>query len=518
MPTATFEIKNFFPGGTNIINNLELMQSTGTLTIDIYPGYERLAEALILYIINQATDEIAYADRLINFPTEGIEVDYPQLTISLPSNTGNGYQSQTCICDLAVRPRKTKIALVSIELIVETGTFHVDFNGGRPIVHGEEYCVSGDWEKDAFIRAEATCDAYAKLQFTDISGALDPNILTSNLAILLGDERTPVKVGEPFFLRGYGRETAIYFKWTGIDSGGDIKFTIKLKAVQAVGNLMQDFDFGFSDTSSVGENSMSAGSRIKSTVTNGTKFPTDYAMSVYWGTSPEYATTVSYYPRDGYALSPTVTVQNAEYEWSPKTGELKLWNPVQIDNTPVYVTVTSYVDAEKTIRAELIKQSGLAASMVRNAHSAYGQMLDVSETADNDIFRSLETSECLMLFDFRPRESAEDMSETEDDDDTISYYKAYRVHVIMYGEPATTLSHTVVARMRTELCRMNLQSKDIHLERVSSPVAFYEYENMRLWVRADFDIDISYKTQILPVESEEPFAAFSALDIRTTNK
>lgn len=518
MPTTTYEIKNFFPNSTNIIDNRELMQSTGTLTINIRAGYERLAEALILYIINQATGETVYADRLINFPTEGIEVEYPKLTISLPSNTSNDYQSQTCICDLAVAPSKTKIAFVSIELIVETGTFHVDFNGGRPIVNEYEYYVSGDWEKDAFIQTEASCNAYAKLKFTNISGALDPNILTSNLTILLGDERTPVKVGEPFFLPGYGRNTDIHFKWTGIDSGGDIKFTIELNAVQAVGNSSQDFDFGFTYTSSVGANSMSAGSRIKSTVTNGTKFTTDYSMSVYWATSPEYATTVSYYPRDGYALSPTVTVQNAEYEWSPKTGELKLWNPVQIDNTPVYVTVTSYVDAEKTIRAELIKQSGLAASMVRNAHSAYGQMLDVSETADNDIFRSLETSECLMLFDLRPRESEEDMSETEDDDDTISYYKAYRVHVIMYGEPATVLSHTVVARMRTELCRMNLQSKGIHLEHVSSPVAFYEYENMRQWERADFDIDISYKTQILPVESEEPFAAFSALDIRTTNK
>lgn len=518
MPTATFEIKNFFPTGSKIIYNRELMQSTGTLTINIRAGYERLAEALILHIRNRATGETVYADTLINFPTEGIEVYYPELTISLPSNTGNDYQSQTCICDLAVVPSKTKIASVSIELIVETGTFYIDFNGGRPIVYEGKYLVSDDWEKDAFIRTEATCDAYAKLQFTDISGALDPNILTSNLAILLGDERTPVKVGEPFFLRGYGRNTDIHFEWTGIDSGGDIKFTIELKAVQAVNNPMQNFDFGFSDTSSTAANSMSAGSRIKSTVTNGTKFPTGYAMSVYWATSPEYATTVSYYPRDGYALSPTVTVQNAEYEWSPKTGKLKLWNPVQIDNTPVYVTVTSYVDAEKTIRAELIKQSGLAASMVRNAHSAYGQMLDVSETADNDIFRSLETSECLMLFELRPRESAEDMSETEDDDDTISYYKAYRVHVIMYGEPATTLSHTVVARMRTELCRMNLQSKDIHFERVSSPVAFHEYKNMRLWERADFDIDISCKTQILPVESEEPFAAFSALDIRTTNE
>ena len=518
MPTTTYEIKNFFPNSTYIIDNRELMQSTGTLTINIRAGYERLAEALILHIINQATGEIAYAGKLINFPTEGIEVDYPQLTISLPPNTGNDYQSKTCICDLAVRPSKTKIVSVSIELIVETGTFHVDFNYGRPIVYKGEYCVSDDWEKDAFIQTEATCNAYAKLKFTDISGALDPNILTSNLTILLGDEQTPVKVGEPFFLRGYGRNTAIHFKWTGIDSGGDIKFKIELKAVQALENTSQDFDFGFTDASSTAANSMSAGSRIKSTVTNGTKFPTDCQMSVYWATSPEYATTISYYPRDGYALSPTVTVQNAEYEWSPKTGELKLWNPVQIDNTPVYVTVTSYVDAEKTIRAELIKQSGLAASMVRNAHSAYGQMLDVSETADNDIFRSLETSECLMLFDLRPRESEEDMSETEDDDDTISYYKAYRVHVIMYGEPATTLSHTVVARMRTELCRMNLQSKDIHLEHVSSPVVFYEYENMRQWERADFDIDISYKTQILPVESEEPFAAFSALDIRTTNK
>ena len=517
MPTATYEIKNFFPNSTDVIYNRELMQSTGTLTINIRAGYERLAEALILRIKNQATGEMAYADRLINFPTEGIEVEYPELTISLPSNTSNDYQSQTCICDLAVVPSKTKIASVSIELIVETGTFHINFNNGRPIVYEGEYCVSDDWEKDAFIETEASCDAYAKLKFTNISGALDPNILTSNLTILLGDEQTPIKVGEPFFLRGYGRNTEIYFEWTGVDSGGDIKFTIELKAVQAVGNPLQDFDFGFTDTSTVDRNSMIAGSRIKSTVTNGTKF-TDYTMSVCWATSPEYATTVSYYPRDGYALSPTVTVQNAEYEWSPKTGELKLWNPVQIDNTPVYVTVTSYVDAEKTIRAELIKQSGLAASMVRNAHSAYGQMLDVSETADNDIFRSLETSECLILFELRPRESVGDMSETEDDDDTISYYKAYRVHVIMYGEPATTLSHTVVARMRTELCRMNLQSKDIHFERVSYPVAFHEYKNMRLWERADFDIDISCKTQILPVESEEPFAAFSALDIRTTNE
>lgn len=172
-------------------------------------------------------------------------------------------------------------------------------------------------------------------------------------------------------------------------------------------------------------------------------------------------------------------------------------------------------ELEKIIRNVLIEQSEISSKFVRNALSVYGTDLD-QNTGDN-IFTAIARTQALMLFELNAKNLSSDMSETNADD-SISYYKAYTVRIIIYGDKSPTIANKLIARMRTQYVRDSLQDKGVYLDSVSNADSIYEYKNGVMWIRNDFSIDIACTMNIQPVTSISDFATIPQPIIYTTNK
>lgn len=162
------------------------------------------------------------------------------------------------------------------------------------------------------------------------------------------------------------------------------------------------------------------------------------------------------------------------------------------------------------LRAELIKQSGLRPDYVRDVSSTYGAYLDQND--EEDIFRSIQPSDTLILFELQKDESESEMSETNENE-TIRFIKAFNLHLIIYGENSTNIATMLVARLRTEASRNSFLNKDIYIQSIENPSIITEFINNVVWIRNDIDIKICCEFTFDQSEIETHYSTFDKINI-----
>lgn len=173
------------------------------------------------------------------------------------------------------------------------------------------------------------------------------------------------------------------------------------------------------------------------------------------------------------------------------------------------ISISNVNEIEKIIRQTLITQSELDGSDVLNALSIYGTTLD--KLFEEHIFTSVEQSDSFMLFELMSRDASSDIS--MDENDAITYYKAFKVKLIIYGNSSSDIALKLCSRLRTEEVRANLYEQGIYLEKVSDPYILNEYKNETMWLRNDIDIDIAVKYTVQPITVDNNFSDITELNI-----
>lgn len=173
-------------------------------------------------------------------------------------------------------------------------------------------------------------------------------------------------------------------------------------------------------------------------------------------------------------------------------------------------------ELEKILKQTIATQSELSDDRVLNALSIYGTELDKVLAGTDDVYESIDQSNTTLLFELKSRPATSDVSMTEteeNDDDSITYYKAFRLHLIIYGDLSSDVAIKLVARFRTEDVRLSLYEQGVYLEKIDDPFILNEYKNETMWLRNDIDIDISVKFNILPVTTSNDFADITELNV-----
>lgn len=171
--------------------------------------------------------------------------------------------------------------------------------------------------------------------------------------------------------------------------------------------------------------------------------------------------------------------------------------------------ISNINDIVKILRTVLIQQSELNADRVLNSLSMYGTELD--KLIEDEKYGAIDQNDALLLFELLARATTYDMSETEND--AIQYYKAFTMHVIIYGNTSSDIAIKLINRLRTETVRAELQSNDIYLESVSDVTLLNEYKNDSMWLRADFDINIAAQFTITKVTISDNYEQLGQLSI-----
>lgn len=173
-------------------------------------------------------------------------------------------------------------------------------------------------------------------------------------------------------------------------------------------------------------------------------------------------------------------------------------------------TLSNINDIEKIVRKYLISQSQLESKFVRNSLSLHGEELE--KLIFEQVFTSIDVSDCMILFELKSRDNSLDFSETEKDG-SLSYYKSYTIYTIIYGDNSTNIANKLVTRFRTEKIRQSLQNDGVYLEKVSEPSKLNEYKNETMWIRNDIEIDIRCHIKIDQVEIDESYENIGDLSI-----
>lgn len=173
--------------------------------------------------------------------------------------------------------------------------------------------------------------------------------------------------------------------------------------------------------------------------------------------------------------------------------------------------ISDIKELDKIIRNMLILQSNLNSEFVRAANSEFGTDLDKKNSS---IFTSLTQNDVAILFEIEARESESNMS--EDVKDGIVIYQSYLAHVIIYGQRSLTLTPALIARLRTEESRELFRTNGVYLESVTTPEKVEEIKNGVIWMRHDFDINISCKMLIQPIVTSADFIDYKSLIVYNT--
>lgn len=174
--------------------------------------------------------------------------------------------------------------------------------------------------------------------------------------------------------------------------------------------------------------------------------------------------------------------------------------------------ISTIKQVKKLIRAQLIAQSGVNGQFVRDATTEYGAMLD--KAGENSVFTSIVPTDIVILFDIEARNASSDMSQTNDDQNkTISYFKALSMHVMIYGDDSLDKAQTLVARFRTDRVRTSLFGEGIYLENVDDPTSIHEFKDDVVWLRSDFTINIACEFVINQAQSVDDYATVESLTI-----
>lgn len=198
-------------------------------------------------------------------------------------------------------------------------------------------------------------------------------------------------------------------------------------------------------------------------------------------------------------------------------------------------------ELEKYLRQQLIIQSQLNENRVLNGLSMYGVELDklLSEGIEPEegeeveqIYDGITHCNTTLLFELEARDSNNNVSMEEDNIDeskavicsnstdcdniavsdntgtvntNITYYKAFRLKVIIYGDDSKNLAFKLIARFRSEAVRNALYAKGIYVEEVTEQKSVNEYKNESMWLRNDFDINIGIKQEVEQITTESDF-------------
>ena len=187
----------------------------------------------------------------------------------------------------------------------------------------------------------------------------------------------------------------------------------------------------------------------------------------------------------------------------------------------------------KTLREALIAQSQLLPERILNALSLEGTELDKLLQDSQTEYNSIEQEDTTILFELMALPSSSNVSMEEGDiytardltcndtticsddvicgdfviDRSITYYKMYRLHLMMYGEDSSYTAAKLAGRFRSQETKSNLYSSDIYIETVSDPDVINEFKNNIMWLRNDLNIDLGVKIQVaqasLPSEYKE---------------
>ena len=180
------------------------------------------------------------------------------------------------------------------------------------------------------------------------------------------------------------------------------------------------------------------------------------------------------------------------------------------------IQITNVDELNKILRTELITQSQVSADNVRNGLSLQGSMLDKSLDRTNEFFSSLDVTDLAIIFELSLRHSSSNvtMSEKVNEDGNIISISSYDMHVIIYGNDSINTALKTIARLRSEVGRMNLYSKGVYLESIDEPTSFNEFINETMWLRTDFSINVSCEMCIEKVSSDYDITVLSGLQIK----
>lgn len=167
-------------------------------------------------------------------------------------------------------------------------------------------------------------------------------------------------------------------------------------------------------------------------------------------------------------------------------------------------------ELNKILRKYLIMQSQMPSERVRNALSTYGETLD--KLLNRQTYDTICPCEELMLFELRSRKSPSDKSMTESDG-SVSFFKSFELYVILYGDNAATIISNLIARLRTENCRLALLNEGVYLEEVTEDESMNEFKNDTMWKRHDCSLYISCKLKVDQVMDDVVYDSINKVNI-----
>lgn len=229
-------------------------------------------------------------------------------------------------------------------------------------------------------------------------------------------------------------------------------------------------------------------------------------------------------------------------------------------------TVENLDEVVEILRNTLIEQSQLAPERVLNALSLTSTELDKlldpeepiipDEPAEDEddipiippdepqptqgeIWDSIEQKDATMLFELLPINSTSSVSMEEGDyynskdlvcspiticspdtivgdvniDESITYYKVYRLKLTIYGSDSSTIATKVASRMRSAKVRATLYQSGIYIEQVTEPEIINEFKNNLIWLRNDIQVDIGVKYSVSQVAVDKQYETVNTIKI-----
>lgn len=162
------------------------------------------------------------------------------------------------------------------------------------------------------------------------------------------------------------------------------------------------------------------------------------------------------------------------------------------------------------LRSQIIAQTGVNGQFVRDATTEYGAYLD--KNVSGSVFETIAPTNTLILFELQTRTTNTDMSYTNDDN-SVSYFRSYRMHVMIYGNNSDNVANVLAARLRTEKVRNEILASGVYMEHVGDPVRITEFKNNIVWLRNDFNIDVSCEVLITQTSIDPDYASFDKINI-----
>lgn len=169
------------------------------------------------------------------------------------------------------------------------------------------------------------------------------------------------------------------------------------------------------------------------------------------------------------------------------------------------VKTTDIQEINKIIRNVLILQSGLQPNQVMNGVSLHGT--ELLERINQYAYKTYTLDSSFIVFVLESRESESDFSQTQEDG-KLRMVASYQMHCYVYGYESQKLANMIIARIRSEYSRLNLQQSGIYLESVSSATTGNDFINNTLMIRTDFFINMSVEMEIEQVSDGEEFEYF----------